>query len=135
MENKEIIGKFYGCWKIENVFSDTTKTFFGDEYVNLLLDSGVTEFLPKKVVEIVITDAKSDLTGVQNKLFSVIIPQILSIMADYNLNLFDTAGLINRLDMSVKENYSQAVAKIFNRDNEQKITLMQLNEILKPDKK
>lgn len=134
MTNKQIVGKFLGPHKIEDVFGDDKKTFLGGEYVNVLLDNGKTEFLPLKVVEIVSTDEKSDLTTRQDKLFVAVIPQLIGIMADYDLTLFDTTGLINRLSMSIGDNVKQAVAKKFNKDDQDKITLMQVNDVLKEEK-
>ena len=130
MENSEFIGKFYASNKINDVADSDKKTFLGDDYVNIILDSGVTECLPKKVVEIVITDEKSDLTQAQDKLFSVIVPQVLSILADYDLSMLDVQATMNKIDMSLRENYKMAVAKSFGVEDELKITLMQLQEKL-----
>ena len=126
IENKDIIGKWFGANKIEDIATSDKLTFFKDEYINIILDNGKTECLPKKVVEIIITDEKSDLTQSQDKLFAVIVPQILSIMADYDLTMLDVQTLMNKLDMSLRENYKQAVAKSFGVEDELKITLMML---------
>jgi len=130
MENQNIIGKWYGSYEIKDLADSDKKTFLGDEYINIILDNGKTELLPKKVIEIVMTETKSDFTDKQDKLFSVIIPQILGIMADYDLTMLDVQSLMNKLDMSLRENYKQAVAKMFDKDDEQMISLMQLQEIL-----
>jgi hypothetical protein len=134
MENKEYIGKFFASNKIKDIADSNKKTFFGDGYVNLILDNGKTECLPKKVVEIVITDEKSDLTQTQNKLFGVIVPQVLSILADYDLTMLNVQALMNKLDMSLRENYKQAVAKSFGVEDELRITLMQLQSVLTADR-
>ena len=130
MENTELIGKFYASNKITDTADSDKKTFLGDDYVNIILDSGATECLPKKVVEIVITDEKSDLTQAQNKLFSVIVPQVLSILADYDISVQDTQALLGRIDMSLRDNVKRGIAKMFGKDDDQMITLMQIQEIL-----
>ena len=43
MENKDFIGKFYAFNKITDIADSDKKTFLGDDYVNIILDSGVTE--------------------------------------------------------------------------------------------
>jgi hypothetical protein len=134
-ENKDYIGKFLASNKITDIADSDKKTFFGDEYVNLILDDGKTVCLPKKVVEIVISDEKSDLTQSQDKLFGVIVPQVLSILADYDLSMLEVQSLMNKLDMSLRENYKQAVAKAFGVEDELKITLMMLQSVLTADKK
>ena len=130
MQNSDFIGKFYASNKITDIADSDKKTFLGDDYVNIILDSGVTECLPKKVVEIVITDEKSDLTQAQDKLFSVIVPQVLSILADYDLSVQDTQTLLGRIDMSLRDNVKRGIAKMFGKDDDQKITLMQIQETL-----
>lgn len=135
MENKDIIGKFFGPNAIVDLADSDKKSFLGGEYLNIILDNGKTECLPKKVVEIVITEAKSDFTQKQDKLFAVIVPQLLGIMADYDLTMLDVQGLMNKMDISIRENFKLAVAKLFKKDDEQVITLMQLQSVLSSDKK
>ena len=77
-----------------------------------------------------ITDEKSDLTQAQNKLFSVIVPQVLSILADYDISVQDTQVLLGRIDMSLRDNVKRGIAKMFGKDDDQMITLMQIQEIL-----
>jgi len=128
---ESIKGEYYGPNRVEEVTISDKKSYFGDECYDVKLDNGKTEIIPKKVLEIVMSSEKSDFTKMQDALFGVAIPQVLSILADYNMTIFDAVSFAHRLKMTIDSNFAQAKAKLFGKDYEDLATLMQVDEILK----
>ena len=135
MTIEEIKGKFYGPYKIEAVFADEAKTYLGGECINILLDNETTKFLPKKVVEVVITEEKSDFTEVQKKLFNDIVPQVLTIFAEYDLSMLDCQVIMGKIDVSLEDNFQRGISKTFGVENSKEITLMQIEKVLTKEEK
>lgn len=63
------------------------------------------------------------------------IAKILTILTQDNLTMMDKDFVIQRVDMSILENYRSATAKLFGVDLQEKVSMQQIIDIVSPAEK
>ena len=100
----EAVGKFIGPFEIESI-----NEIGGEEdVVTVVFTTGRTRMFHKKTLEIIMTAESSDLSLVQSKKFEAIIPLVMSILTEYDLETMEIQMLFKTLGQKFDEKFNHA---------------------------
>lgn len=110
-------GKYFGAYKILGIAKEDVTTPSGNEIVKVLLENSLPILATIKTLDIVVTDEPSDATVVQNKKFDVMIPEIMKVIAEYDLYAFETESLVRRIIQSFSNSLDRATNYLWTKDD------------------
>lgn len=100
--------QFIGKKSVIAIVETDIKTPLGSEIIEVRFGDGTLELMPKKTFNIVVTDTESDDTKVAKEKYSHMVKDILAIIAEYDMKLFELEYLVTSIKNSILDNINRA---------------------------
>lgn len=112
--------KFIGPRKIINVeFDEAIKTPQGSEVFKVTFDGGYSEIFPKKALSVLMTDKPIDFSQLRDLKFKYLLPELLSVVAEYDLKNQEVKHLCMSLADELENSWMRATNFLWTKDDGQ----------------
>lgn len=110
---------YIGSFKVTSVALVDQKTPMGNEMVDVTYENGRVQRFTKKTYELVVTDIPSDATIVQKTKFNHLVPSIVSVIAEFDIEVFEIQALLQRIADNIDNSFSRATNYVWTKDDTQ----------------
>lgn len=133
------VGKFVGPRKVTEVVISEHRTHQGSSVVRVSYAGGFSELLPVKTLVLVATIAETDFNGLRQKKFLAMIPEILQVVAEFDIKSYEVDALFRDCANTLEQTYNRALNFVWTHDDSKFIvgvdpvadfTLMEAQNIL-----
>jgi len=128
------IGKYIGGKKIKNLKLSERKTYLGNEITEITYDDDTKEEFPKAILKDIITEEKSDLSTLRDKIIGPVVEKILAILLEDEIKIQDIEYLKAKLTLSINSHIENADTIVWGKEYYDR-TLADIHQILIKNKK
>lgn len=132
--------QYIGPFKVIGITEDVAKTPAGKGVVKVIYEDRPAEIMTKKGFDLLVKNEPVDLGTVQKEKFDILIPEIISVMAEYDIRMFELSALLTRVNETIESHFERAASFLWTGDDRNWIpgmnflnnrTLIESDKILK----
>lgn len=122
--------KYIGEKIVDNFTECPEKTPLGANILNVVFTDGTTKIITERAYKNMLSPAATDATALRDLKCKPVCQEILALMAESNLTLGDISYVMQLTAVSIDENASKAVNKLFKVEYKDERSLLAMNSIL-----
>lgn len=115
--NVRFVDKYFGPSKITNIAVARIKTPSGGYVFDVMLDDKKKKMIPEAALVAVATEEPKDHNYVRDKLASLIVPEVLKTLEEYDFNAMQVPYLLDMISLEVSNKINRAANWLWTKDD------------------
>lgn len=109
--------QYIGSLKVIGLVPDELKTVSGGEVFKVMFEGGQSQLMTKKAFYLLVTNAQSDATNLQERKFKLMLEELLTVVNDYDVTGEEVTKVGLDLSNELMNSYNRALHFLLKKDD------------------